>query len=88
MNPLRNAGRAPSGNASVIAAELIATRCRWCNDDLEHCHDELVVHATGERHCMAPDCTTPAELHHLTARCGDFGCTCASDEQLRAYGIA
>jgi hypothetical protein len=68
---------APAGNSTLIAAELTMTRCRWCNDDLEHCHESLVVHAIGEMHCMGASCTTPPELHHMVVDCGDFGCTCA-----------
>jgi hypothetical protein len=75
--------RAPSGNVALITAELAVTRCRWCNDDLEHCHDALVMHAVGETHCMAPDCTTPAELHHMVVACEELGCTCAT-----SYGSA
>lgn len=66
----------PAGNSTLIAAELIATRCRWCNDDLVHCHESLVVHAIGEMHCMGAACSTPAELHHMVVGCDDFGCTC------------
>jgi len=67
----------PAGNAALIAAELMAARCRWCNDDLEHCHDALVVHSIGESHCMGARCSTPVELHHMIVSCDDFGCTCA-----------
>jgi hypothetical protein len=69
--------RRPAGNAALIAAELSVVRCRWCNDDLEHCHDSLVTHAAGDVHCMSPDCTTPPELHHMVVDCGEFGCGCA-----------
>ena len=69
--------RRPAGNAAIIAAELSVVRCRWCNDDLEHCHESLVVHAIGESHCMGANCSTPPELHHMIVDCGDFGCTCA-----------
>ena len=71
-------GTAPAGNVSVIAAELAVVRCRWCNDDLEHCHESLVVHVAGDAHCMDPVCTTPGELHHLVVRCDEVGCTCAT----------
>jgi hypothetical protein len=67
----------PAGNAALIAAELTIVRCRWCNDDLEHCHESLVVHAVGEVHCMGPNCSIPPELHHMIVDCDDFGCTCA-----------
>jgi len=73
----RHHGAPPAGNSALIAAELVAARCRWCNDDLEHCHDSLVVHAIGEVHCMGANCTTSAELHHMVVDCADFGCTCA-----------
>lgn len=76
--------RRPAGNAAIIAAELSMVRCRWCNDDLEHCHESLVVHAVGESHCMGANCTTPAELHHMIVDCADFGCTCAETSGLRA----
>jgi hypothetical protein len=69
--------RRPAGNAAIIAAELSVVRCRWCNDDLEHCHESLVVHAIGEAHCMGANCSTPRELHHMIVDCADFGCTCA-----------
>jgi hypothetical protein len=69
----------PAGNAALIAAELSVVRCRWCNDDLEHCHDSLVTHAAGDVHCMSADCTTPPELHHMVVACSEFGCGCADD---------
>jgi len=78
----------PAGNSALIAAELVATRCRWCNDDLEHCHDSLVVHAVGEVHCMGAHCSTPPELHHMVVDCGDFGCTCAQTGAAESPGTA
>ena len=91
MNDIAPAGRrphlsvparetAPAGNVSVIVAELSAVRCRWCNDDLEHCHDSLVRHTAGDRQCMDPQCEVPAEAHHMVIACSDFGCTCALSE--------
>jgi hypothetical protein len=68
---------APAGNASVIAAELTLVRCRWCNDDLEHCHETLVVHVTGGAQCIEPGCEVPTEAHHTAIDCADFGCRCA-----------
>jgi len=81
---------APAGNSALIAAELVVMRCRWCNDDLEHCHDSLVVHAVGEVHCMGANCTTSAELHHMIVDCTDFGCTCAEtgSAESAASGVA
>jgi len=74
----------PAGNAALIAAELTATRCRWCNDELEHCHESLVVHAIGETECMGGACGTAPELHHLVIPCRDFGCACADAATARA----
>jgi hypothetical protein len=71
----------PAGNSTLIAAELMAARCRWCNDDLVHCHESLVIHAVGEVHCMGADCSTPTELHHMIVRWDDFACTCAQTAQ-------
>jgi hypothetical protein len=51
--------------------------CRWCHDDLEHCHESLVVHERGDVHCMDDDCSTPPDLHHLVVRCSEFACGCA-----------
>ncbi|MDQ1465198.1 MAG: hypothetical protein QOC73_2139 [Actinomycetota bacterium] len=67
---------APAGNVSVIVAELSAVRCRWCNDDLEHCHDSLVMHAIGGSHCISASCVVPDVAHHMVVRCDDVGCTC------------
>jgi hypothetical protein len=75
---------APAGNSVLIAAELGVMRCRWCNDDLDHCHESFVVHAIGETHCMGANCSTPAELHHMVVDCTDFGCTCAESAAARA----
>jgi hypothetical protein len=68
---------APAGNVSVIVAELMVVRCRWCNDDLEHCHDSLVRHVTGDAHCMDGRCDIADEAHHMVISCADFGCGCA-----------
>jgi hypothetical protein len=67
----------PAGNTALIAAELSTVRCRWCNDDLEHCHEALVRHMIGDVHCMSAECETPVELHHVVVDCGEFGCGCA-----------
>jgi hypothetical protein len=83
-----NQGSAPAGNVSVIAAELTVARCRWCNDDLEHCHDSFVTHATGERHCMDAGCQLHAEAHHLVVPCDDVGCTCATAFEMGAANTA
>jgi hypothetical protein len=69
---------APAGNVSVIVAELNSARCKWCNDDLEHCHDSLVRHTAGDRHCMNPSCVVPAEAHHMVIACSEFGCACVA----------
>jgi hypothetical protein len=68
---------APAGNVSVIVAELTSVRCRWCNDDLEHCHETLVRHTVGDTHCLDATCAVPDEAHHMVASCNDFGCSCA-----------
>jgi hypothetical protein len=72
----------PAGNVSVIAAELTTARCRWCNDDLEHCHESLVVHAIGDTHCMDAGCRAPTEAHHMVVGCDEFGCTCAQTSRI------
>ena len=69
---------APAGNASVIAAELTLVRCRWCNDDLEHCHETLVIHVGGEASCIEATCEVPSEAHHTVMGCAEFGCGCAT----------
>jgi len=66
------------GNVAVISAELNSARCRWCNDDLEHCHDSLVRHTSGDRHCMDPLCVVPPEAHHMVIACTEFGCACVA----------
>ncbi len=68
---------APAGNVSVIVAELNTARCKWCNDDLEHCHDSLVRHTSGGGHCVDPHCVVAVEAHHTVIACSEFGCRCA-----------
>lgn len=68
---------APAGNVWLIVAELNTARCKWCNDDLEHCHESLVRHTAGDRHCVDPNCVVAAEAHHMVIACSDFGCRCA-----------
>ena len=75
---------APVGNVSVISAELNSARCKWCNDDLEHCHDSLVRHTSGEAHCMNPVCGVPREAHHMVIACTEFGCTCVASPPVAA----
>jgi hypothetical protein len=72
------------GNVSVISAELNSTRCKWCNDDLEHCHDSLVRHTSGERQCMNPVCVVPREAHHMVITCTEFGCSCVASAPVAA----
>ncbi|MBX6372039.1 MAG: hypothetical protein IRZ02_07270 [Acidothermus sp.] len=54
-----------------------ATSCRWCTDDLAHCHDPLVVHGTGTTECLSEACVVPAEAHDVTVCCAELGCPCA-----------
>ncbi|HEY5200270.1 MAG TPA: hypothetical protein VIJ31_05110 [Acidothermaceae bacterium] len=75
---------APVGNVAVISAELNSARCRWCNDDLEHCHDSLVRHTSGDRHCMDPLCVVPPEAHHMVIACTEFGCACVASAPVAA----
>jgi hypothetical protein len=70
---------APAGNVSVIVAELSSVRCRWCNDDIEHCHESLVMHASGDAQCIDAGCLVPNVAHHMVIACGDFGCGCANN---------
>jgi hypothetical protein len=67
---------APAGNSWMITAELTVVRCRWCNDELEHCHDSLIVHHLGAAECMNALCVVPTEAHHIAVDCSDIGCTC------------
>jgi hypothetical protein len=57
-------------------AHLDLAVCRYCTDELEHCHESTVVHVIGDVHCTAADCPTPIELHHLVLACADLGCDC------------
>jgi hypothetical protein len=74
----RKSETAPAGNVSVIVAELSSVRCRWCNDDIEHCHESLVLHASGDAQCIDAGCSVPTEAHHMLIACADFGCRCAN----------
>jgi hypothetical protein len=76
--PARTRETAPAGNVSVIVAELSSVRCRWCNDDIEHCHESLVMHDSGDAQCIDASCSVPNEAHHMVIACGDFGCRCAN----------
>ena len=67
---------APAGNSWMIAAELTVVRCRWCNDEIEHCHDSLIVHQAGGAECMNALCIVPTEAHHMVVDCTDVGCAC------------
>jgi hypothetical protein len=68
----------PVDIVSVSAAALDSTSCKWCNDDLEHCHDSWVRHTSGDRHCMNPLCVIPPEAHHMAIACNEFGCACVA----------
>jgi hypothetical protein len=68
-------------------AHLDIVVCRRCADDLEHCHDTLVVHGSSEVHCTASECTTPTELHALVIGCDAFDCDCAPASAVATGGL-
>ena len=54
--------------------------CRFCTEDLEHCHATSVEHADGSTECLGDEpCVVSHRLHAWTVDCTDLvgGCACA-----------
>ncbi|UYP19522.1 hypothetical protein OED52_02850 [Rhodococcus sp. Z13] len=53
--------------------------CSHCNQDIDHCHGTLVLHAVTPAQCTEPDCTDLDLVRHtLVLDCTeiDGGCSC------------
>lgn len=53
--------------------------CRDCSDDLDHCHDTLIVHVDGRVECGEAGCHAVVVRHSLVIPCADLGRGCACD---------
>lgn len=55
--------------------------CTTCIEDLEHCHETLVLHADGTLECEGVErCGGDEVLHECSVACTDLGCGCLGDE--------
>lgn len=55
--------------------------CRSCDDQLDHCHDTLVLHADGTAACDgSARCAAREDLHEWWIPCTDLRCGCTGDE--------
>ncbi|MGH9184616.1 MAG: hypothetical protein ACRD0U_02190 [Acidimicrobiales bacterium] len=55
--------------------------CRYCQDDLVHCHDVSLEHADGTTECLA-GCDLDHALHEWQLTCSALEppCPCAVEE--------
>lgn len=63
---------------------MTAPQLRGCGDcahGWSHCHDIVLVHATGELECGNGDCELVVELHEHVVACVD---ACCSEPQATA----
>lgn len=54
--------------------------CVDCGDEVEHCHETLVIHADGVVECLGDDCVGEMDVHVLVLGCDELEppCRCAS----------
>ena len=63
--------------------------CPTCDDDLEHCHGVLVLHADGRAECWElPRCEGEVVEHDYEVPCHELGCGCLGDEAPLDVGLA
>lgn len=66
-----------------------APACPICDDDLEHCHGVLVLHADGRVECWElPGCAGELVEHDHEVACDELGCGCLGDEAGFDLGLA
>jgi len=54
---------------------------RCCDNELDHCHGTLVLHADGTTECEQGDvCDADEARHELWVSCGELRCSCAGDD--------
>jgi hypothetical protein len=54
---------------------------RCCDNELEHCHGTLVLHADGTAECEhGAVCEADEAQHELWVSCGELRCSCAGDD--------
>lgn len=54
----------------------MASVCRDCREELEHCHGTVIVHALSAVECTE-DCATPEAVHPFRIDCVSTGCACS-----------
>jgi len=55
----------------------MTSRCPDCAQALDHCHGDLVVHASGRPECTDPACVElDVPRHRNVVGCDALGCTC------------
>lgn len=52
------------------------TACAHCSDDLEHCHETLVIHDDGHAECADAECAAHWETHDFRLFCDERHETC------------
>ncbi|OBJ72375.1 hypothetical protein [Mycobacterium sp. 1274756.6] len=52
--------------------------CRYCHDDVDHCHGTVIDHPCRHSECTTDGCVDHhADRHVCTVECCDTGCRCA-----------
>jgi hypothetical protein len=54
----------------------MASVCRECREDLEHCHGTVIHHGSSVVECTE-DCATPEVVHAFSIDCEAIGCVCS-----------
>lgn len=84
MNFMTTTIEAPRVQVRVAPGEvrvnslLAPQTCVECAHDWDHCHDAVIVHATGVAECAQGDCRLAIESHAHRVRCEELlsGCDC------------
>ena len=60
---------------------LLRKTDRCCDNELDHCHGTLVLHADGTAECEHGEvCDADEAQHELWVSCGELRCSCAGDD--------
>lgn len=50
--------------------------CLLCDDELEHCHEVLVLHIDGSFDCVNPSCEAVYDEHEFAVSCMEMRWPC------------
>ena len=66
----------------------VTNECLDCLEELEHCHELLVLHSDGSLECGDNLCAADPDVHEWTITCADLSSACICDRTSHALPLA